>query len=118
MRSAKFWLTLLLAALFILLSACEPATSISPIPTHIPTTQPEPSGSDNQTDNLADEPQLSTELKRGCQIGPDSRDFEQAGLAVGTEAINFTLKDLWGDEIRLSRLLTEKPVVMIFGSFT
>jgi hypothetical protein len=33
-------------------------------------------------------------------------------------AVDFTLKDTYGSEYSLSALLAEKPVVMVFGSFT
>jgi peroxiredoxin len=40
------------------------------------------------------------------------------GPLPGELAIDFTLKDIHGSEYTLSKLLGEKPVVMIFGSFT
>ena len=45
-----------------------------------------------------------------------------ASIAVGLDkeekAVNFKLKDVYGNEFVLSKLLAEKPVVMVFGSFT
>ena len=81
------------------------------------TTKPEPA-SNNNTDNELMEPVLLDTLKRNCQINRGSGNFDQTGLAVGETAVNFTLKDINGSEFRLSRLLAEKPVLMIFGSFT
>jgi len=40
------------------------------------------------------------------------------GLDKGEKAVNFKLKDVNGNEFVLSSLLDEKPVVMVFGSFT
>jgi hypothetical protein len=65
------------------------------------------------------EPSLSSTLTRNCPVGPTrAQAFEDAGLGPGQKAVNFTLLDTQGVEYRLSRLLAEKPVVMIFGSFT
>jgi hypothetical protein len=55
----------------------------------------------------------SDALTRDCQRGQGS-----SGLGVGEVAVNFTLKDTYGSEYSLSTLLAEKPVVMVFGSFT
>ena len=33
-------------------------------------------------------------------------------------AVDFTLKDIHGNTVSLAGLLSEKPVVMVFGSFT
>ena len=64
------------------------------------------------------EPVLLDTLRRNCQITQGNGDFDKTGLTVGATAVNFTLKDINGNELRLSQLLAEKPVVMIFGSFT
>ena len=40
------------------------------------------------------------------------------GLAVGEPAVEFTLKDVNGTPHTLSALLAEKPVVIVFGSYT
>jgi cytochrome oxidase Cu insertion factor (SCO1/SenC/PrrC family) len=71
-----------------------------------------PSTSDAKT-----EPVLSGTLKSGCG-NPGTYATDKTGLAVGSQAINFTLKDTAGNEVRLSKLLAEKPVVLIFGSFS
>jgi len=65
------------------------------------------------------EPELPTNLTANCPVSPaGTQGFNAVGLNTGQKAINFTLKDTGGREYRLSRLLAEKPVVMIFGSFT
>ena len=58
-------------------------------------------------------PLLSGDLTRGCQRGVGTN-----GLAVGTPAVDFTLDDTTGQRYPLSAMLAEKPVVMVFGSFT
>lgn len=40
------------------------------------------------------------------------------GLGVGDQAEDFTLKDIHGIEYTLSQLVKQKPVVLVFGSFT
>ena len=57
------------------------------------------------------EPQLSDRLVSDGKSNPN-------GLKPGDLAVNFTLKDVQGKETTLSKLLGEKPVVMVFGSFT
>ncbi|MEE9366463.1 MAG: hypothetical protein V3W44_07240 [Dehalococcoidales bacterium] len=61
---------------------------------------------------------LSTNLKRGLEPVSTGDDFDDTGLAVGELAVGLTLRDTGGVEFDLSRLLAEKPVVMVFGSFT
>jgi hypothetical protein len=60
-------------------------------------------------------PVLSDELTRGC-LGDEDR------LAIypqeGEPAIEFTLRDVDGKIYTLSEMLAEKPVYMVFGSFT
>ena len=77
--------------------------------------RPEPAPTAASAPTEVDGPKLSTELIRGCQR---SRSPGQGGPAPGELAIDFALKDVGGKEYTLSRLLMEKPVVMIFGSFT
>ena len=65
------------------------------------------------------EPVLLEELSRNCQRAETvGNDFKDVGLSIGQRAVNFTLKDTQGAEFRLSQLLVERPVVMVFGSFT
>jgi hypothetical protein len=63
---------------------------------------------------------LSGILKRNCQDTqlPLSDNYDEAGLQVGEKAIDFRLTDIHSTEFLLSQLLVEKPVVMVFGSFT
>lgn len=64
-------------------------------------------------------PALLTTLKRNCQLtGSSVADFADTGLKTGETAVDFTLKDIRGNEFKLSQLLAEKPVMMVFGSFT
>ena len=97
----------------------EPTGTEAPVSTpstnQMPTTESTPNSNIN---NELVEPVLLDTLKRNCQINRGSGNFNQTGLAVGETAVNFTLKDISGREFRLSQLLAEKPVLMIFGSFT
>jgi cytochrome oxidase Cu insertion factor (SCO1/SenC/PrrC family) len=63
---------------------------------------------------------LSGILKRNCQDTQLSLsdNYDEAGLQVGEKAIDFRLTDINSTEFQLSQLLVEKPVVMVFGSFT
>ncbi len=61
---------------------------------------------------------LSTALKRGCWPGSGSVSLRNTGLAEGETAVEFTLRDIQGNPVSLSQLLDEKPVVIVFGSFT
>ncbi len=63
-------------------------------------------------------PLLSDALIRNCGRDKIPFGFGRRGLVEGDTAIEFTLKDIHGNIVRLSGLLSEKPVVMIFGSFT
>ncbi len=71
-------------------------------------------------DTASAEPVLSTELRRNGEMmtSGGKRGFGESGLGIGETAVNFTLRDIDGRGFRLSRLLAEKPVVMVFGSFT
>lgn len=61
---------------------------------------------------------LSDALLRNCERSEALRDFNNSGLVVGETAVDFTLQDTQGNIISLSGLLIEKPVMMVFGSFT
>ena len=107
MVMARLWLVLaVLGLLAVAIVACsaEPVTTPT---TSRPLTVEEPG-----------EPVLSTTLKRGCSPADARGNFGNAGLSIGETAVNFTLGDIHGTEFRLSRLLAEKPVMMVFGSFT
>jgi hypothetical protein len=61
-----------------------------------------------------DAPILSTALVRDCEFKvPPGEE-----LKVGDLAVDFTLKDVNGNNHTLSEMLQEKPVVLIFGSYT
>jgi hypothetical protein len=82
---------------------------------------PTPLTSQTNTSDLPtiEEPELSTALKSDCQINQSSpHNLRSSGLEIGKIAVNFILRDIRGNEIRLSQLLAEKPVVLILGSFT
>ena len=96
----------------------ESAGAEAPVDTSLAeTTVPESKSNPNITIESV-EPVLLDTLKRNCQITQGSGNFNETGLAVGETAVNFTLKDTNGTEFRLSRFLAEKPVMMVFGSFT
>ena len=65
-------------------------------------------------------PVLLDTLKKGCQFTQivSGDNFDNVGLKVGQRAVDFRLRDIHGMEFELSRLLAEKPVVMVFGSCT
>jgi cytochrome oxidase Cu insertion factor (SCO1/SenC/PrrC family) len=54
-------------------------------------------------------------LARRCD---QYQSFAARPMTPGQLAIDFTLKDTAGKAYTLSNLLAEKPVIMIFGSFT
>jgi len=81
------------------------------------TTKPQSKSNPNITTKPV-EPVLLDTLRRNCQITQGSDNFENVGLLIGDTAVNFTLKDIRGSEFRLSQLLAENPVMMVFGSFT
>ena len=95
-----------------------PAPVPAPIPSPRPALTPDPSVVPHP---VAPEPEalfLSDALKRGCERSRPSGGFNNVGLAVGETAVNFRLKDIHGNTVSLAGLLSEKPVVMVFGSFT
>lgn len=117
--------------LALLLGACAPSGSSS-IPTS-PANTPAPiegaeaaaedsaaitGGSERMPSDNVGQPVLSNALIGDCQRTAPSGGFDNVGLAVGETAIDFTLKDVDGNTVNLASLLGEKPVVMIFGSFT
>jgi len=100
------------------ISDTEPTQTEKPVETSpVEETTPESTHSQN-TDDEAGEPILLDTLRRNCQFSQGNGGFNNTGLAVGETAVNLALKDTNGNEFRLSRLLAEKPVVMVFGSFT
>ena len=70
------------------------------------TAQPEP--------DIGVAPSLSVELVRGCLRG----DQTAHELREGDPAVEFSLMDVDGDTYVLSEPLQEKPVPLIYGSYT
>ena len=74
-------------------------------------------GERESSDNVSG-PVLSNDLIRDSKRTKRSGDFDTVGLTIGETAVDFTLKDVDGNTVSLRSLLSEKPVVMVFGSFT
>lgn len=98
----KLFIFLIIAAVAVY-SGCTAVPETSPSPDTSPAPAP---------DVLPAMPVLSDDLKRDCL------EFSAGSLQVGELAIDFTLKDIHGTELTLSQLVAEKPVVMVFGSYT
>jgi hypothetical protein len=117
MSGVRLWLGVTgMSLLALLFGACAPANT----PADETITLPSP-GSDAFQVNSPPElegPALSDALKRGCQRTGTSGGFQNIGLAEGEVAVDFTLNNIDGNTVTLSGLLAEKPVVMVFGSFT
>ncbi len=69
------------------------------------------------SDNISG-PVLANDLIRDIKRTRRSGSFDNVGLTIGETAVDFTLKDVDGNTVSLRSLLSEKPVVMVFGSFT
>ncbi len=69
------------------------------------------------SDNVSG-PVLASDLVRDIELPRLYGDFDNVGLTIGETAVDFTLKDVHGNTVSLRGLLSEKPVVMVFGSFT
>ena len=74
------------------------------------------SSSNSAAELGAREPVLLEGLIRDCPSAGNR--FSGVGISTGQLAVNFTLKDTQSKEFRLSSLLAQRPVVMVFGSFT
>ncbi len=59
-------------------------------------------------------PELADNLTSGCT----RKDPKMSSPKEGELAVEFSLRDVNGVEYTLSKMLSEKPVYMIFGSFT
>ena len=118
----KLWLAVVLLSLsYIFILACS-STSESTQTLTEPEQTP-PTTEQNSTlpiETRPEEPTLSNTLLRDCDPTQTSGggDFDDVGLQIGEKAVNFTLRDIHGTEYRLSQLLAEKPVMMVFGSCT
>ena len=73
---------------------------------------------DSAAELKAGGPVLLEGLIRDCPPTENRGNFSDVGLSTGQLAVNFTLKDTQSKEFRLSSLLAQRPVVMVFGSFT
>ena len=68
-------------------------------------------------------PELSTEVVSNCMNWPET-EFSETNhaqietLDVGTLAIELELDDVDGQTYRLSDLLAERPVLMVYGAYT
>lgn len=114
---------MVISVLMLSFGACAPtvtpAPATTPAPTPTPTPNLEPSEAPDSVIHETNGLELSDALIRGCErTGRPSGGFQNAGLAVGETAVDFTLQDVNGNTVSLAGLLAEKPVVMVFGSFT
>jgi hypothetical protein len=130
-RAGLGMVTVLLPVLLLIIACAgspEPAPSAPPVPPAAPappevTQPPKPATISEPAPGRpagtgSGEPPLSDNLKRNGRITQGDGGFDNTGLAIGETAVNFTLKDIHGADFRLSHLLAEKPVVLVFGSFT
>jgi len=86
-----------------------------PEPTNTVTNGPEPTAQViTPTAPQIFSPELTGNLKYGCT----KKDPKTPSPKEGELAVNFSLRDVNGVEYTLSEMLSEKPVYMIFGSFT
>ena len=115
MFGVRPWLAVTaVSVLALLLGACAPIDT--PAPTPLPS--PESGTVPDAALQAPKGPLLSDALMRDCKRSRTSGGFGNVGLAEGEMAVDFTLKDIHGNTVSLAGLLSEKPVVMVFGSFT
>ena len=109
-------LLLFIISALILLSSCANTESVTNMNSPLQQQSIIPSTTEADLQGL----QPPDNLKRDCEPKiAETRDaYNNEGLMVGTNAIDFTLKDTAGNEVTLSELTVDKPVVMILGSFT
>ncbi len=122
MAKCKLWLAVVLLSLSCMfIMACSSAPESTQTPTEPEQTPPTTEqNSTLQIETRPAEPTLSNTLLRDCDPTQTSGggDFDDVGLQIGERAVDFTLRDIYGTEARLSQLLAEKPVMMVFGSCT
>ena len=109
------FVTCVLIFLLAMLPACR---SAAPTPTALPATTPTAAATPTATPTPRPLPpalEPASTLARRCD---QYQSFATRPMTPGQLAIDFTLKDTKGNGYTLSNLLAEKPVVMIFGSFT
>ena len=100
--------------LVLLLTACNPPTTVPSSVEPTPTTEPTPV-SPVPTTPEREAPLLSGAVKRGCQA-PGSAGFANVGLDEGATAVDFTLKDTRENEVSLPGLLRERPVAPLLAN--
>lgn len=126
----KKWIYLVLAVMSCVVTACArrsmtteapTTTGATPPPTElvIATDRPSPTETANPVTTIPESTQsvsldLSSDLVNRCARG-DETDPE---LKEGDRAVEFTLLDVDGISYTLSERLKEKPVALIYGSFT
>ena len=107
----------LLGLALALLAACR---SAAPTATALPAATSTPTRAATATITVTPTPappklEPAGTLARRCD---QFQSFATRPMTPGQLAIDFTLKDTKGKAYTLSKLLAEKPVIMIFGSFT
>ena len=102
--------------LTLLFGACAPTDIL--VSTQTSTLNPEPSEVADSSTQETQGPVLSNALVRGCERIQAPGGFENVGLVIGEPAVDFILQDVNGNTVSLAGLLMEKPVVIVFGSFT
>jgi hypothetical protein len=115
-RAKLLLVVTILGLLALVIAACTPTSTptLAPPSEELDESRLSTTPSNEQPEELV----LSNALTRSCERNGSSGGFDNAGLAVGETAVNFTLKDIGGNTVSLADLLSEKPVVMVFGSFT
>ena len=111
MNALRIWLAALLCAALLALAACSPADRPAGPVDAVQSDAGPKAGS-------AADPQLSGALHANCEEGLPSGGIGRAGIPQGAPAVDFTLKDTDGRGHTLSAMLAQKPVMMVFGSFT
>ena len=104
MNTTRLTATVIVILATVLTAACSPSPE---------TASTEPEITEESATGKMEKPSLSDSLIRNCQKG---QGF--SGIMTGELAVDFTLKDTRGLDYNLAALLLEKPVVMVFGSFT
>jgi hypothetical protein len=62
--------------------------------------------------------QVPSDTLKPCCQPPVSSNFNSIGITEGETAVKFNLNDTIGNDVSLSGLLQEKPLVLVLGSFT
>ena len=113
-RRLAFCLLLLALALLPACRSAAPTATATAMPAATPTARATPTVTVTPTPAPPRLEPASTLARRCDQF----ESFVARPMTPGQLAIDFTLKDTKGKAYTLSNLLAERPVVMIFGSFT